>query len=114
MSTATQTNIDSILTENRVFECSDAFRSQAHIRGMEDYERLYKEAETDPETFWGEIASQLHWFKPWDQRARLGLPLVQVVLRRRDSTSVITASTAMSRVTAATKPPSSGKASRAK
>ena len=67
MSTATQTNIDSILTENRVFECSDAFRSQAHIRGMEDYERLYKEAETDPEGFWGEIASQLHWFKPWDR-----------------------------------------------
>ena len=34
---------------------------------MDDYERLYKEAETDPEKFWGEIASQLHWFKPWDK-----------------------------------------------
>src|SRR5260370_16272391 len=34
---------------------------------MEDYERLYKEAETNPESFWGEIASQLHWFKPWDR-----------------------------------------------
>jgi acetyl-CoA synthetase len=67
MSTAPQTNIDSILTENRVFECSDAFRSHAHIRGMDDYERLYKEAETDPERFWGEIASELHWFKPWDR-----------------------------------------------
>ncbi len=28
---------------------------------------IYKEAETDPEKFWGEIASQLHWFKPWDK-----------------------------------------------
>ncbi len=42
MSTVTQTNnIDSILTENRVFECSDEFRAKAHIRGMEEYERLY-------------------------------------------------------------------------
>ena len=51
MSPGTQTNnIDSILTENRVFECSDEFRSKAHIRGMDEYERLYQAAETDPET----------------------------------------------------------------
>jgi len=67
MSTTSQPNIDSTLNENRVFECSDEFRSHAHIRSMEQYERLYKEAETDPEKFWGGIASQLHWFKPWDQ-----------------------------------------------
>ena len=68
MSTGPQTNnIDSILSEHRVFECSDEFRSQAHIQGIEEYERLYKEAETDPEKFWGGIASQLHWFKPWDK-----------------------------------------------
>ena len=67
MSTTSQPNIDSTLNENRVFECSNEFRSHAHIRSMEEYERLYKEAETDPEKFWGEIASQLHWFKPWDQ-----------------------------------------------
>jgi acetyl-CoA synthetase len=68
MPTGTQTNnIDSVLSEHRVFECSDDFRSQAHVRGMEEYDRLYKEAETDPEKFWGGIASQLHWFKPWDK-----------------------------------------------
>jgi len=68
MSPGTQTNnIDSVLTENRVFECSDEFRSKAHIRSMEEYERLYQAAETDPETFWSGIASQLHWFKPWDK-----------------------------------------------
>jgi len=40
MSPGTQTNnIDSILTENRVFECSDEFRSKAHIRGLDEYER---------------------------------------------------------------------------
>jgi len=29
MPTATQNNIDSLLSEHRVFECSDEFRSQA-------------------------------------------------------------------------------------
>ena len=36
-------------------------------RGMEEYERLYRKPQTDPEKFWGEIASELHWFKPWDK-----------------------------------------------
>jgi acetyl-CoA synthetase len=67
MATGTQPNIDSVLTEHRVFECSDDFRAHAHVRGMDEYERLYKEAEADPRKFWGEIASELHWFKPWDQ-----------------------------------------------
>jgi len=61
------TNIDSVLHENRVFECSDDFRSTAHIPSLEEYERLYHEAATNPEKFWGEIAGQLHWFKPWDK-----------------------------------------------
>jgi acetyl-CoA synthetase len=67
MSPASQPNIDSVLTEGRVFEPSDEFRAKAHVRGMAEYDRLYKEAETNPEKFWGEIASQLHWFKPWDK-----------------------------------------------
>jgi acetyl-CoA synthetase len=67
MSTASQPNIDSVLSEHRVFECSGEFRAKAHIRGMDEYERLYKEAEADPRNFWAGIASELHWFKPWDQ-----------------------------------------------
>jgi acetyl-CoA synthetase len=68
MSTATtQTNIDSVLHESRVFECSEEFRSKAEVRSMEEYERIYREAAENPEKFWGEIASQLHWFKPWDK-----------------------------------------------
>jgi acetyl-CoA synthetase len=60
-------SIDSILQEKRVFECPDGFRSQAHIQSMADYERLYEEARTDPEKFWGGIAKELYWFKPWDK-----------------------------------------------
>ena len=38
---ATQTSIDSVLQENRVFECPEAFRADAHIGSSAEYERLY-------------------------------------------------------------------------
>src|ERR1051326_8875057 len=62
-----QTNIDSILTETRVFDPPAEFTAHAHIRSMAEYETLYRDAEQDPAKFWGKIASELHWFKPWDQ-----------------------------------------------
>ena len=77
MSIVTQPNIDSVLTENRVFACSEEFRAHAHVSGMEEYERLYEAAETDPERFWGEIASELHWFKPWDKVLDWNCPWAQ-------------------------------------
>src|SRR5580700_5604160 len=67
MATSTQTNIDSVLTETRVFDPSAEFSSHAHIRSLADYERLYREAAENPAKFWGDIAAELHWFKPWDQ-----------------------------------------------
>jgi len=60
-------NIDSILNETRVFEPSPEFSQQAHIKSLEEYERLYAEAEADPEGFWGRIAGDLHWFRKWDK-----------------------------------------------
>ena len=67
MSSEPQANIDSVLTENRVFECSEEFRSKAHVKSMAEYERMFHEAETDPEKFWGDVAGELHWFKKWDK-----------------------------------------------
>jgi acetyl-CoA synthetase len=67
MSTSTTSSIDSVLQEKRIFECPDAFRSQAHIGSMEEYRRLYEQARTDPEKFWGDIAQELHWFRPWER-----------------------------------------------
>src|SRR5215216_2322898 len=62
-----QANIDSTLKENRLFEPSEEFRLQAQIKSLEDYERIYREAEADPDKFWGRIASELHWFRQWDK-----------------------------------------------
>lgn len=59
-------SIDSILKETRVFQSSPEFSQTAYIKSLEQYEQLYREAEENPEKFWGEIAGQLHWFRKWD------------------------------------------------
>jgi len=62
-----QVNIDSILQEKRVFEPAPEFSKLAHIKSKAEYERIYAEAKADPEKFWGAVAKELHWFKPWDK-----------------------------------------------
>ncbi len=62
-----QVNIDSILQESRVFPPSPEFSAKAHIKSLEEYERIYKEAKENPEKFWAGVAEQLHWFKKWDK-----------------------------------------------
>ena len=61
-----KSNIDSILQEKRLFQPPQEFREQAHIKSMEEYQKIYKESIEDPEKFWAGIAKDLHWFKPWN------------------------------------------------
>jgi acetyl-CoA synthetase len=58
-------NIDSVLQENRVFQPPAEFSAKAHIKSLEEYERIYAAAAADPEAFWANIAKELHWFEPW-------------------------------------------------
>ena len=58
--------IESILDESRVFPPPPDFSAQAHIKSMDEYERLYAEAAADPEAFWAKQADDLQWFKKWD------------------------------------------------
>ena len=62
-----ESDIMSILKETRIFNPPKQFSEKAHIRSKEEYEKIYKEAETDPEGFWGRIAGELHWFKKWQK-----------------------------------------------
>src|ERR1700728_659299 len=62
-----ETNIDSVLQEQRRFEPPERFRAKAHIKRLEDYERIYRESVEHPEKFWAGIAEELHWFKKWDK-----------------------------------------------
>jgi acetyl-CoA synthetase len=58
-------NIDSLLHEDRIFPPPAEFSAKAHIKSLEEYERINAQAAEDPEVFWGKIAGELHWFEPW-------------------------------------------------
>jgi acetyl-CoA synthetase len=63
-----QTTIESVLHENRLFTPSSDFAEKAQIKSFEDYQQLYDRSIADPEKFWAELAQkELHWFEKWDQ-----------------------------------------------
>ena len=57
-----QQNIASLLSEDRVFEPSEEFRSSAVVRDR----AVYEHADADHEVFWAEQAERLEWFRRWD------------------------------------------------
>ncbi len=67
-------NIDSVLQEQRKFECPPGFAQHAHIKNLAEYERIYRESVEQPEKFWGRIAEELHWFKKWDRVLEWNVP----------------------------------------
>ena len=107
MADAKDPEISALLHEDRVFEPPAEFRANAIVRDA----RRYEEAERDPEAFWAKFASELEWSRPVDQRARLESAARQVVRRRPAQRVASTASIATSAARAATRRPSSGKAS---
>jgi acetyl-CoA synthetase len=58
--TTTSQQIESILQESRVFPPPPEFSAHAHIKSMDEYRALAKEAEDDLEGFWGKHAEELH------------------------------------------------------
>ncbi len=67
-------NLETILREHRVFPPPEDFARQAHIRSLAEYQRMYQRSVRDPEGFWAEAASQLHWFAPWKKVLEWNLP----------------------------------------
>jgi acetyl-CoA synthetase len=68
------TSIDSVLQEQRKFEPPTEFAQRAYIKSLEEYERIYKESIEEPEKFWGRVARELYWFKPWDKALEWNAP----------------------------------------
>ncbi len=62
-----QTGIVNVMKEARLFPPPQEFSSKARIKSMAEYEALWQRAKDDPEGFWGELAKQLHWFKPYEK-----------------------------------------------
>lgn len=60
--------IDVLMAEKRTFPPSKEISQRAHIKSMQEYEKLYKRSVEDPEGFWAEMAEKnLTWFKKWDK-----------------------------------------------
>jgi acetyl-CoA synthetase len=72
-----QVDIESVLKEGRVFTPAPDFSARAHIKSLQDYEKLYKQAEDDPEGFWANMAQELVWFKPWEKVLEWNLPFAK-------------------------------------
>jgi len=60
--------MESILTENRIFDPIDLNPKFAKTgMTMDEYKKLYKQSIEDMEGFWDEQAKSIDWFKPYDK-----------------------------------------------
>lgn len=58
-------NIESVLTESRVFAPPSSFAAQARLKAH-DLEALHRRAAADPQKFWAELArTEIAWHKPF-------------------------------------------------
>ncbi len=67
MSETSSIAIESLSNETRTFPPPEEFAAQAHVKSYAEYERIYAEAEKNPEAFWARAAEEnLDWFKKWE------------------------------------------------
>ena len=59
--------IQSVLKETRVFPPPAEFSRDAQVASAAQLEQMRRNAERDPEAFWAGIATELHWFTPWQR-----------------------------------------------
>ena len=57
--------IESSMQEHRIFPPPAGFAQKAWISSRTQYETLYRQSIDEPELFWGNAASELHWFEKW-------------------------------------------------
>ncbi|MEX0711952.1 MAG: acetate--CoA ligase, partial [Pirellulales bacterium] len=77
MSKSKSGQIDTVMQEARLFPPPAEFAAKARIGSIDEYEKLWKRADDDVEGFWGELAAELHWFKPYDKVLEWNEPFAQ-------------------------------------
>jgi len=78
MSQQQKVGMDSLMEETRRFPPPPEFAEKAHIRSLEQYQKMYDESIRDPKAFWLREAEILDWFKmpskaceyTWDTEGR--------------------------------------------
>jgi acetyl-CoA synthetase len=58
-------DIESLLTEKRLFAPPQDFARAAEVKSLAQYEELYRRAESDPDGFWRDEAARLDWMRPF-------------------------------------------------
>ncbi len=62
----TEQRIEAVLHEERRFPPPEDFARKAKL-SVDQYQTMYRRSLEDPDAFWSEIASELHWFRGWDR-----------------------------------------------
>ena len=70
-------HIESVLQESRRFSPHESFQAKAKLGTLQEYQRLYRQSLDTPDTFWGGVAKELHWFKPWNKILEWNEPFVK-------------------------------------
>ncbi len=77
MADAQSAGIVNVMKEARLFPPSAEFAAKARIKSMEEYQKLYDESAADLEGFWGKLADEIHWFKPYDKVLQWDCPFAK-------------------------------------
>ena len=74
MAEAKAGQLDNVMKEERLFPPPKEFAAKARMGSFAKYEKLWKEAADDSEGFWGKLAGELHWFKPYEKVLQWDMP----------------------------------------
>ncbi|WP_245799181.1 acetate--CoA ligase [Virgibacillus siamensis] len=66
--------IHDIIRESKIVYPDKTKQGSTEMGSSEAFQTLLKQSQEDPETFWNEVAQELHWFKPWEETISGSLP----------------------------------------
>jgi len=66
--------IEQLTRESRRFTPPKEFSKKAHIKSLAEYKKYYDESIKNPDKFWSQVASELHWFQPFKKVCDWKLP----------------------------------------
>jgi len=70
--------IDTVMQEKRLFPPPKEFAVKARIKSLDEYQKLWDQAASDPPKFWADLArSELHWFQPFEKPLVWNEPFAQ-------------------------------------
>jgi acetyl-CoA synthetase len=57
---------EKLVVENGMYQPPKSFSDKAWIKSLDQYKAMYKRSIDDPDGFWGDVAKEFYWKKPWD------------------------------------------------